>query len=56
MTTMVAKRDGVLQVPDVSKKWKMEGGTFCMVGIKDEYGERIIELVTYSEEDYTLPK
>ena len=55
-TRTVPKKDEVPQVRDTSKKQKTEEVKISMVGREDEYGGRIIELVTDSERDYELLK
>ena len=55
-TRMVPKKCGVPQVRDTSKKPKTEEVKISVVGMEDEYGGRIIELVTDSEGDYELLK
>ena len=52
----VPKKGGVPQVRDTSKKQKTEDIKISAVGMEDEYGGRIIELVTDSEGDYELLK
>ena len=56
MTRTVPKEGDVPQVRDTSKKQKTEEVKISAVGIEDEYGERIIQLVTDSEGDYELLK
>ena len=55
-TRTVPKNGGVPQVRDTSKKQKTEEVKISAVGMEDEYGGRIIELVTDSEGDYELLK
>ena len=55
-TRTVPKQGGVPQVRDTSKKQKTEEVKISAVGMEDEYGGRIIELVTDSEGDYELLK
>ena len=52
----VPKKGGVPQLRDTSKKQKTEDVKISAVGMEDEYGGRIIELVTDSEGDYELLK
>ena len=52
----VPKKGGVPQVWDTSKKQKTKDIKISAVGMEDEYGGRIIELVTDSEGDYELLK
>ena len=52
----VPKKGGVPEVRDTSKKQKTEEVKISAVGMEDEYGGRIMELVTYSEGDYELLK
>ena len=42
------------EIPRRSKRWKMLGSP--AVGMGDEYAERMIELVTDSQDDYELLK
>ena len=55
-TRTVPKKHGVPQVRDTSKKQKTEEVKISSVGMADEYGGRIIALVTDSERDYDLLK
>ena len=55
-STTIPKKGGVPQVRDTSKKQKTEDVKISAVGIEDEYGGWIIELVTDSEGDYELLK
>ena len=55
-TRTVDKKGGVLQVRDTSKKQTTEEVKISAVGIDDEYGGRIIDLVTDSEGNYELLK
>ena len=55
-TRTVPKKGGVPQVWDTSKKQKTKEVKISTVGMEDEYGGRIIELVTDSEGDYELLK
>ena len=52
----VPKKGGVPQVRDTSTKQKTKEVKISAVGMEDEYGGRIIELVTDIEEDYELLK
>ena len=47
----VTKKGGAPQVQHTSKKQKTEDVKISAVGMKDEYGGRVIELVADSEED-----
>ena len=51
-TRTVPKKGGVPQVRDTSKKQKTEEVKISAVGIQDEYGGSIIELVTDRKADY----
>ena len=56
MTRTVPKEGDIPQVWHTSKKQKTEEVMISVVGMEDEYGGRIIQLVTYSEGDYKLLK
>ena len=56
VTRMVPKKGGVPQVRDTSKKQKTEEVKISAVDVDDEFGGRIIELITDSEGDYELLK
>ena len=55
-TRTVLKKGGVPPVRDTSKKQKTEEVKIFTVSMEDEYGGRMIELVTDSEGDYELLK
>ena len=55
-TRTVPKKGVVPQVRDTLKKQKREEVKVSTVGMKDEYGGQIIELVTDSEGDYEVLK
>ena len=53
---MVPQNKCVPQVRDTSKKQTMEDVKISVVGMEDEYGGRIIKLVTDGEGDYEVLK
>ena len=55
-TRTVTKKGGIPQVQDTTKKEDKNDVKISVVGKEDEYGGRIIELVTDSNGDYELLK
>ena len=55
-TQTIPKKGGILQVRNTTKEDKKKDVKISAVGKQDEYGGRIIELVTDSDGDYELLK
>ena len=56
-TKTVSKKKGIPQVQDTSKDKKKDdkkNWRILLVGMEDEYGRRIIELVTDSDREYDI--